>query len=132
VHPDERVAVDRPPGADGDEHRAVLVVENVPDEPGESSSVGLPAEVLGQRRAVVLEGRQGHAASLRVVGGSCGPSAGSRTERARRGGRGVLPQWPELPGLECQSLRGADDVPRRVASRRATVMASSPAGLMSA
>src|SRR5690349_9070776 len=35
-------------------------------------------------------------------------------------------QWPELPGLECHSLRGA------AASRRATVMASSPAGLMSA
>jgi hypothetical protein len=36
-------------------------------------------------------------------------------------------QWPELPGLECQSLRGGPD-----AARRAATFESSPAGLMSA
>ncbi|MQA32374.1 hypothetical protein GCU49_02170 [Modestobacter roseus] len=40
---------------------------------------------------------------------------------------GVLPQCPELPGLECHSLRGG-----AAAARRAAVAASSPAGLMSA
>ena len=50
---------------------------------------------------------------------SHGPPSGTAAHRG--------PQWPELPGLECQSLRGGAD-----AARRAAVAASSPAGLMSA
>ena len=67
-----------------------------------------------------------------LQGPAAGPVQGLTASLRAVRRTGSFPQWPELPGLECHSLRGGDDVPRRVASRRATVMASSPAGLMSA
>jgi hypothetical protein len=83
------------------------------------------AEVAGlaSTRASSATSAAVKAASLRRISSGAGsPRNWSRCHTRTP----VSSQWPELPGLECQSFRGAP------ASLRARVIVSSPAGLMSA
>jgi hypothetical protein len=95
-----------------------------------TSDLAIAALILGGASAL----EQGRPEWTFYVAALCGPVAtavaqGLAVRALPAPGRSLrlaAPQWPELPGLECQSLRGAP------ASLRARAIASSPAGLMSA